>query len=180
MFLGECLAAFIFLSIATYTDAVAPYCAAKKGIKKKMIIPNWLNGAALLVGIALHIGRWPELGNGVLIGAVAGIAFYMFGVFGAGDAKMSIALGSIVGEEFLFTVFLVALLVAVIWTFSTRLVKWGWRHTIEQEKQGLLYMWLKIRLQKPEIERFDVTRAPFAPFVLIGFLIVSWGEWFHV
>lgn len=172
MYLWECLAAFIFLSIATYTDAIAPYWAAKKGIKKKMIIPNWLNGAALLVGILLHIGQWPELGSGILFGAVVGITLYMFGVFGAGDAKMFIALGSIVGRDTLFVVLMVSLAIAVVWTLSVRLIKWGWRKTFEYEKQGLLYMWLKIRLQKTE--SLDVSKAPFALFVLIGF-IITWG-----
>lgn len=169
MFLWECLAAFIFLSIATYTDAVAPYRAAKKGINKKMVIPNWLNGAALLAGIMLHIGRWPELGCGVLFGAVVGITLFTFGVFGAGDAKMFIALGGIIGKDALFAVLTASLIVAVVWTLCFRLVRWGWRKTYDYEKQGLLYMWLRIRLQKTE--SLDVSKAPFAPFVLAGFVL---------
>jgi hypothetical protein len=67
---------------------------------------------------------------------------------------------------------MVSLAIAVVWTLSVRLIKWGWRKTFEYEKQGLLYMWLKIRLQKTE--SLDVSKAPFALFVLIGF-IITWG-----
>src|SRR5260370_35779240 len=65
-------------------------------------ISNWICGAALLAGLALHIATdgWRG-GVSALLGAIAGFAvfliFYLLGGMGGGDIKLMAGFGAVLG-----------------------------------------------------------------------------------
>jgi len=160
------LVASVFLLAASHIDMLS------------YRIPNWLNVAGVVAGAALSIKNPGFFMHGLIWGAAFGLFFYFLGVFGAGDAKMLIALGSIVGQDEIFALFLLSITLMALWSIPVRLVKWGFRRTWETEKQGLMFLLLKIKLQRPEIEKLDVAKAPFAPFVLFGYIAVQLAQMF--
>jgi prepilin peptidase CpaA len=76
-------------------------------------ISNWICGAALLAGLALHIAAdgWRG-GVSALLGAIAGFAvfliFYLLGGMGGGDIKLMAGFGAVLGIN--------RLLEAALWT----------------------------------------------------------------
>jgi prepilin peptidase CpaA len=76
-------------------------------------ISNWICGAALAAGLALHIasGGWRGAAS-ALLGAIAGfgvfLVFYLLGGMGGGDVKLMAGFGSILGVH--------RLLEAALWT----------------------------------------------------------------
>src|SRR5260370_33162622 len=76
-------------------------------------VSNWICGAALLAGLALHIATdgWRG-GVSALLGAIAGFAvfliFYLLGGMGGGDIKLMAGFGAVLGVQ--------RLLEAALWT----------------------------------------------------------------
>jgi prepilin peptidase CpaA len=65
-------------------------------------IPNLLTGPSILVGLLLHgiLGGWSQLSSSLMAGLIAGgicALFYFAGGMGAGDVKLMIAVGCLMG-----------------------------------------------------------------------------------
>lgn len=65
-------------------------------------IPNLLTGPAILAGLLLHglVGGWTQLGSSALAGLIGGgifALFYLAGGMGAGDVKLMVAVGCLLG-----------------------------------------------------------------------------------
>ncbi len=72
-------------------------------------IPNWLTGAALLIGIVVNVWQSGVQGGvqsleGAGLGFAALLPFYLFRTMGAGDVKLLAAFGSLVGPQMLIGV----------------------------------------------------------------------------
>lgn len=136
-------------------------------------IPNWLNLAAALLGLALHAvsGEFREAAAGFGWGFFFGIVFYVLGLFGAGDVKMLAAVGATVGKDLTFLTLLCGLACLVAWSAPLRIWKWGFKKFWEHEKQGLLFLAARIRLRQESPEKFDLSRLPLAPFVAAGYCL---------
>lgn len=86
--------AFAILTIASYTDL------------KYKEVPDWLNYSGIVIGVmfrliySVHESSWNYVFEGVfgfvLMGAFGTVMFYL-GQWGGGDAKMFMALGSLLG-----------------------------------------------------------------------------------
>ena len=166
------LTASLFLLAASHVDM------------KSYRIPNLLNLSLLIAGALIHyqnISCFKEscFLQGLMWGTAFGMGMYFVGVFGAGDAKLFIALGGLIGSQEILATFIVSLFFMIIWSLPARLIKWGPKKVWEQEKQGLMFLILKIKIQHPNVEKLDVTRAPLAPFVLYGYLAVQLGIIFY-
>jgi prepilin peptidase CpaA len=84
---------FLFLAAAFFTDI------------RSMRIPNGLNGAAVLAGLALHAasGGWQSLaesGLGIVAGFGVVLLLHLAGAVGAGDVKLFAAIGALSGAAF--------------------------------------------------------------------------------
>lgn len=65
-------------------------------------IPNLLTGSSIATGLLLHaiLGGWSQLGSSALAGLIGGAVFALFyfaGGMGAGDVKLMIAIGCLLG-----------------------------------------------------------------------------------
>ena len=171
------MSAFIDIAVLKYLIAASFLLVASYVDMKSMRIPNLLN--LMLFAIAIAVNYQNLLCTyetcflkGLLWGAIFGIGMYFVGVFGAGDAKLFIALGGVIGGPEVIATFIISLFLIVAWSFPVRLIKWGPKKMWEQEKQGLMFLILKIKMQRPKIEKMDVARAPLAPFILYGYLLL--------
>jgi prepilin peptidase CpaA len=83
--------------------AVVLTCIAAGFDLKYMKIPNKLNLVGIIVGIAINVGLYGLHGlAGSGLGILAGFAFilmYAFGVLGAGDVKLFMAVGAMEGQN---------------------------------------------------------------------------------
>jgi prepilin peptidase CpaA len=88
--------------------AAATSIAAVIDVRSRRI-PNWVSGAALLVGVLVH--AWQDGLNGVLLaltGAALGLAIllplYVIKAMGAGDVKLLLGVGALVGPHLLVSI----------------------------------------------------------------------------
>ncbi|HYF04795.1 MAG TPA: prepilin peptidase [Patescibacteria group bacterium] len=76
-------------------------------------VPNLVVGVLLLlscVEVLLYPARFSDIGYGLVFGLLIGFAFYVLKVWGAGDAKLFIAVSAIVGIFSFFKFFYFTLL----------------------------------------------------------------------
>ena len=94
--------------------ATAASIAAVVDVRSRRI-PNWLSGAALLAGVLVHV--WRDGASGIVVAlAGAGLGFaillpvYAVRAMGAGDVKLLMGVGALVGPQMLVSVALYALI----------------------------------------------------------------------
>jgi prepilin peptidase CpaA len=104
-----------FQSELTYPVA-ASVCAIVGAIYdvKSRRIPNLLTGPSIILGLSMHLalGGWRQMLCSLAAGLVCGLVFLLFylaGGMGAGDVKLMMAVGCIVGWSHLDFVYALAL-----------------------------------------------------------------------
>jgi len=112
----------------------------------KHIIPNYVSAAALLPGLYLHMINGTWLTGLIGLAAAAGITMipYGLGKLGAGDVKLFLSLGFVMGPAVLVLMFITLVVLAV----------------------GLVFAWVL----KGKDKSFYI---PLAPFILAGYLILG-------
>src|SRR5205085_4465981 len=92
-------------------------------------IPNWLTVGGVLLGLAINFGIGPPEGGIVfaLEGFIAGFGVYLFlyvlRAMGAGDVKLMAAVGSMVGWQNWFGIFLITAVVGGVLSIVVSLAK---------------------------------------------------------
>jgi len=118
------LISFAILAIASYTDL------------RTLEVPDWLNYAAIALGLLIHLGysaftwTWQPIASSALglalCFALACLMFYT-GQWGGGDAKLLMGMGALIGFEpgkfsflasFLINLIFVGALWGMVYTFS--------------------------------------------------------------
>ena len=139
-------------------------------------IPNLLVLSALIMGIGINsfFGGWPGLGNSLLgfgLGFVPMLLLHIFGAMGAGDVKLSGAVGAILGVGLMpITLILVAMIGGILAILMT--LRAG---TILSTMHGVLRIFVGM-LPGWEMPRFSMARdrrhtIPYGVAIMVGSLI---------
>ncbi len=115
----------IGLLIAAFTDI------------RESRIPNWLTGSLAFFGVSVHtiVDGWPGFlfsVQGMAIGLLCLIFFYIKGGMGAGDVKLLAAIGAVLGTVQVVYAFCFAALLGGGYSFMLLVATGGFRHLWER------------------------------------------------
>lgn len=133
--------------------------------------------AGLTVAAAIH-GLHGFLGGvgGLLLGGALLFTPFALGVLGAGDVKLSAAVGAIAGPWFVLQTILIAFLFAAIATVLIRLYQGRLSQTLK--RTGLFFLGLVFPRHRPDMSSAAKEQGiPFALCLAGGALVVKWVEW---
>lgn len=133
-------------------------------------IPNWLNLAGVVAGIAInsYLGNPKTSLYGLLLGFSVGIIFYAACQFGAGDAKLLAALGAIIGARLILFTITASLLIYIAYLLPVRLKKEGLRGLLRHESSSLTTFLITRKI----VDFGSNPKKPFAPFVAAGMFTI--------
>lgn len=142
-------------------------CAAQDARQRHIANGLTLGGGALaLVWLLWSGSTWlgataAQGGWGALLALAFTLPGYALGRLGAGDVKLLTALGLATDGRYVLGVFIGAGLASVLWLLLAPRV---WLHTGQWLRERLLYL-------QPGLSN----KQPFAPFLLVGFLLtLAW------
>ncbi|WP_084644012.1 A24 family peptidase [Ferrimonas futtsuensis] len=142
-------------------------------------IPNWLVLSALISGLGLQFafegwsGLLTSLG-GALAAAVLLIFFYVKKMLGAGDVKLMIGIGAILGPYMVFWNLCFGIIAGGFTTMGFALFRVGWYGVLASLKR--YYQCLMTRTYfKPSPYEAAGLRVPYAPALAIGWLVIMLG-----
>ncbi|BDY05939.1 A24 family peptidase [Ferrimonas sp. YFM] len=139
-------------------------------------IPNWLVLSALFGGLGLHLvfDGWSGLLTslaGAIAAAVLLIFFYTKKMLGAGDVKLMIGIGAILGPYMVFWNLCFGIIAGGFTTMGFALFRVGWYGVVASLKR--YYQCLITRTYfKPSPYEAAGLRVPYAPALAIGWLII--------
>jgi prepilin peptidase CpaA len=149
-------------------------------------VPNLLTGSLCASGLMFHLflGGLPGLqasAQGLAVGGLLLVLFYVLGVMGAGDVKLLAGVGAWLGASNTFCVFLVAALAAgihsiLIFAVQRRLGQmWAFLQVtiLQLFTLGKHMAWsepVDVVVQRPDRRRFVI---PFAVMIAIGLSVVA-------
>lgn len=115
----------IGLLIAAFTDI------------RESRIPNWLTGSLAIFGVSVHtiVDGWPGFlfsVQGMAIGLLCLIFFYIKGGMGAGDVKLLAAIGAVLGTLQVVYAFCFAALLGGLYSFMLLAATGGIRHLLDR------------------------------------------------
>jgi prepilin peptidase CpaA len=124
-------------------------------------IPNWLISVALASGLLTNIITRGTEGfffsaAGIAVGFGVLIVFYVIQVMGAGDVKLMAAVGSFVGPQEVFLIFILATLLGGIYALGLLLLKgYLWQALKRYGRIGTVYLSTKqfVYISPPEQEK---------------------------
>jgi len=144
-------------------------CAAQDARRRRIANALTLGVGALALVFLLYSGStWmgaaaEQGGWACLVALVFTLPGYFMGRMGAGDVKLMTALGLATDGTLLLGIFIGAGVASIVWMLLAPRV---WLHMSQGLRRRLRYM-------RPSMSK----KLPFAPFVLIGFVLVL--PWIH-
>jgi len=141
-------------------------------------IPNKLCLLALLFGLALQtgFGQW----QGLLIACYgAGLALllllpaFYFRLLGAGDVKLMVGVGALVGPQLLIWSLAYGIIFGVVTSILLATVKVGWPGIKETAIRYYHCFYLR-EYFKPDINEAAAQRVPYAPALALGWLLACY------
>ena len=147
-------------------------------------VPNAITFPLALVGVGFH--TISESGNGLFfsleglgLGLLLLLGFYVYGGMGAGDVKLLAAIGAIVGPYNVFMGFLFASLFGGLYAVAMMCWHLGLGHTAERIKALLVSMvFMKINMAA-SLEETPLPKLRYALVIGLGTLVGQGYEWFH-
>jgi len=146
------LALTVVLIVLVLTAAIYDFCCRR--------IPNWLNLAGILLGVALNTILFALHGFmlatlGLLLALALYIPLYLLRAMGAGDVKLMAAIGSLVGPQNWIVVFLCSALAGGVLAVAVAINKGRLQPTLVSVT---LLAGELIQLRRPadQYETFDV------------------------
>ncbi|TKB49970.1 prepilin peptidase [Ferrimonas sediminicola] len=139
-------------------------------------IPNWLFLASLSCGVIVQtlFEGWSGLLTSLLGALVAGgvlIVLYAKRVLGAGDVKLMIGIGAILGPYMVFWNLCFGIIAGGITTLSFAFFQVGWHGVLASLKR--YYQCLITRTYfKPSPDEAAGLKVPYAPALAIGWLVI--------
>lgn len=166
----ESIANLMFLALAVGATAIA----AVFDMRTRRI-PNWLNGSAILVGLAAHLclqgisgASWALLAG--LTGGFVFFVFYLAGGMGAGDVKLMAALGVIAGFHGLLPIMTMSAILGGVMAIALAVVRGKFKQTMANV--GLLAMHHRLAGLTPHpqlnVENQETLRLPYALPMFFG------------
>ncbi len=159
----------VVFAVCVFTDAL------HGKVYNVVTIPAMVFG---ITGSTLMYGLHGFLGGvgGLLLGGALLFAPFALGVLGAGDVKLSAAVGAIAGPWFVLQTILVAFMFAAIATVLIRLCQGRLSQTLK--RTGLFFWGLVSPLHRTDMSRTSKEQGiPFALCLAAGALVVKWMEW---
>jgi prepilin peptidase CpaA len=154
------------LLIASLTDLSRgriPNSVTFTGIISAMVFHTAINGSA---GLQFWL-------MGITLGFMLLGPWYAIGGIGAGDVKLLMAVGGLVGPGNLMKIFIVASLVGGLWALALALKDWGLQQTVHRT-----WIWMKVWHGTGQIltdagpdRRNSILR--YAPVLAVGTLLVQ-------
>lgn len=147
-------------------------------------IPNWLTVSGLTAGLAVNVALFGWAGmKSSLLGAALGLGlllpFVLLRSLGAGDWKLSGALGACVGPSHLVTVLIVTFLLAGVMALGVVIGKRRLGHTL-RNMLHLLAALFSLRMPGSEVtlDSPQSTKIPFGVAMAAAVLIAGAGQAF--
>ena len=141
-------------------------------------IPNSVTFTGIIGALMLHTAINGSAGlqfwlMGIILGFMLLGPLYAMGGIGAGDVKLLMAVGGLVGPGNLVNIFLVASLVGGLWALALALKSWGLQQTVRRT-----WIWMKvwhgtgrILTDAGQAQRNSILR--YAPVLAVGTLLVQ-------
>ena len=152
-------------------------------------IPNWLVLSGLIAGFGLNgllfgLVGLKTAGLGMLTGFAVYFVLHLLHAMGAGDVKLMAAVGSLVGVEWWFHIFLASVIIGAVAGVILALSKGRLRTTFG----NVGYIVSEIaHFRPPHIKREDLDvksekalRLPHGASIAAGiFIVIGWAWWTH-
>ena len=148
-------------------------------------VPNVITFPLALVGLGFH--TISDSGSGLLfsleglgLGLVLFLGFYIYGGMGAGDVKLLAAIGAIVGPFNVFVGFLIASLLGGLYAVAVMIWHLGLAKTAERIKIILVSMvFMKVNVAA-SLDETALPRLRYALVIGLGTLVGQGYQWFQV
>jgi len=145
-------------------------------------IPNLLTGSSILAGLLLHgiLGGWSQLGSSALAGSIGGLIFALFywaGGMGAGDVKLMIAVGCLMGLAPLRVMLLATSLSGAVIGLAIAIYRGQLRQTLTNVASIMAHHGREGLTPHPELSlaNSQTLRLPFALPIALGCAAALWG-----
>jgi prepilin peptidase CpaA len=145
-------------------------------------IPNWLTVPGLVVGVAVNtaVHGWPGLKTSLLgagLGLVVLLPFVLIRALGAGDWKLTGALGAFLGPGLLVTVLIGSMLVAGVMALALVVYKGRLLQTLRNIGR-MLGAFLRLRLPGPEVslDNPESVKVPFGVAMALTVVLCGVGR----
>ena len=148
-------------------------------------VPNFITFPLALVGLVFH--ALSASGNGILfsleglgLGFILLIGFYIYGGMGAGDVKLLAAVGAVLGPQNVFVVFLFTALFGGLYALAIM----GWHLGLAQTAERIKIILVSMVLMKinvaDSLEQTALPKLRYALVIGLGTLIGQGYQWFTV
>jgi prepilin peptidase CpaA len=145
-------------------------------------IPNWLTVPGLVVGVAVNtaVHGWPGLKTSLLgagLGLVVLLPFVLIRALGAGDWKLTGALGAFLGPGLLVTVLIGSMLVAGVMALALVVYKGRLLQTLRNIGR-MLGAFLRLRLPGAEVslDNPESVKVPFGVAMAVTVVLCGVGR----
>jgi prepilin peptidase CpaA len=146
-------------------------------------IPNLLTGTSIIAGLLLHgvMGGWSQVGSSALAGLIGGSVFALFywaGGMGAGDVKLMIAVGCLMGLSPLRVMLLATSLSGAVFGLAIAIYKGRLRQTLTNVAAIMAHHGREGLTPHPELSlaNSQTLRLPFALPIAVGCAVALWGS----
>ena len=148
-------------------------------------VPNSITFSLALVGLGFH--TFSDSGSGIIfsleglgLGLILFLGFYIYGGMGAGDVKLLAAVGAIVGPVNVFVGFLIASLLGGLYAVAVMIWHLGLAKTAERIKIILVSMvFMKVNVAA-SLDETSLPRLRYALVIGLGTLVGQGYQWFQI
>ena len=151
---------------------------------KEHRIPNLLTGPAMLAGLMLHgwLGGWGQVGSAAAAGVIGGVVFLLFylaGGMGAGDVKLMVAVGCLMGLAPLPRMMLTTAFAGAAYGLGMAIYRRQLRQTLANVATIVEHHGREGLTPHPELNvtNPETVRLPFALPIAAGCVAAVWGSW---
>jgi prepilin peptidase CpaA len=145
-------------------------------------IPNWLTVPGFVVGVAVNtaLHGWPGLKSSLLgagLGLLVLLPFVLIRALGAGDWKLTCALGAFLGPSLLITVLIGSMFVAGVMALVLVIYKGRFRQTLRNIAH-MLGAFLRLHLPGPEVslDNPESVKIPFGVAMALTVVLCGVGR----
>ena len=148
---------------------------------RRGLIPNRVTFTGIIGALVLHTASNGSAGlqfslMGILLGFMLLGPLYAMGGIGAGDVKLLMAVGGLVGPSNLMKIFIVASLIGGLWALALALRSWGLKQTVRRT-----WIWMKIchgtgRIVADSGQDQQNSILRYAPVLAVGTVLVQLSE----
>jgi len=142
-------------------------------------VPNWLTVSAMVMGLSGHVVNNGLAGmifslEGLGLGLMLFLVFYVIGGMGAGDVKLLAAVGSFIGPEAVLSAGIMAMLLGGLYAIAIMISLYGLRAGMKQIGTLLTYCMLVPGSPRTLTPAKAQPRLRYALVIGLGTLMSQW------